>query len=499
MGLGSCVVFIWRHIFGDLAEFVVKFIVNPSGMSPFQQVKNQPNRESNRTQFSFAQGMVYNVPPEVARKDAVRYMKNFELHSDFPRPTKINGYEQLDGEIDSANTEELIFNLFYLRDIPNSKGRLIAFRDDSGDSDANIYSTPLDSISWSKIKDGVDDGAYYQAAAWLFQVSGGDDQPYLYMGNGTDLVKTDGSNVYDVGNSAPGSSPSASAGSAGDINGTTKIAVSYDYGEFGESNLGPSTSITVSDKEIDLSSIPTGGSNVTKRHIWRTDERTYAGEASETFYLAQTIDDNVTTTATLTEAGEVLIASDIEPEDNSVPPKASVVERYAERMWYAGGKIEDGRIYYSKQFLPDVIKKPSNTSKSTHIDDVGAQDGNDIVAMSGGERQLFIFTNKSVWVLKGRSFQNWKLRKVHEIGTYSPRTVKMINGSVYFLGSDFKGIYRTNGRKLERVTAGNEAFFRTIDPTWAKRYYAWVNPLTGEYKVACRETGGNGGGAVGGS
>lgn len=463
-------------------------------MSNIRQVQQSELRESSKVQFDFSKGMISNLGPEIAPGSGVRFMKNFELHSNFPRPTKINGYTSFDGEIDSANTENLIFNLFFIRDTVNGKGRLIAFRDDSNDANARIYATPLDSISWSNIQDGVDNSSYYQAATWLFQNSSGNDVPYLYVCNGTDFYKIDGQNSYSAGNSAPSSAPSASAGSAGNIDGTTKIGVTFDYGEFGESSLGPTTEVTVSDEEIDLSSIPTGGSLVEGRNIWRTDERTYRGQAEEIFFLAKEINDNSTTSTTLTDDGEILVAAKQLPDDNASIPTPSVIASYANRMWYAGGNIENGRIYYSKELKPDVTKKPGNTASNNAIDSVGARDGNDVVAMAGAERQLFILTNKSVWVLRGRGFQNWQLNRAHNIGTYSPRTVKVINGRCYFLGSDFEHIYRTDGRNLESVSSGNESYIRGIDPNWAKRFYAIHNPLSGEYKIGVHRPGGASGG-----
>jgi len=462
---------------------------------PYQQTKQQKNQQNGTTYFSFANGMVYNIPPEVGKQGMVRYMKNFQLWENFPRPTKIRGYETLDGEADSANTEELIWNLFFLRDMKNDKGRILAMRDNSGDAKARLISTPLDTLSWSAVKTDMDAGDYYQVAPWLFQTSSG-DSGWLYLCNGTSAVKTDGQNAYDIGNSAPGSAPSASAGSAGNIDGTTKIAVSYDYGKYGRSNLGPTTTISVTDKEIDLTSIPTGGSNVQQRVIWRTDERTWAGEEEEIFFETLIINDNSTTTATLTDVGDVILAAPQEPDDKSVPPSPAVIERYAERMFYAGGGIKDGRIYYSNKFLPDEIRDPANAANSTEIDDVGAQEGNDIVAMQSAQNQLYIVTNKSIWVLQGRGFKNWQLRRVHSKGTYSPRTCRVINGMLYFLGNDFEGIYRTNGRKLQNITSGNEAFFREMDPQWAKRAYAVVNPMTKEYKIGLHSDAYTSGGAA---
>jgi hypothetical protein len=95
--------------------------------------------------------------------------------------------------------------------------------------------------------------------------------------------------------------PALVQGSAGNVNGTVQYAVTF-LSQGGETTPGPATSITVSNKQVNLTNIPLGASTVQipaiavntviGRNIYRTQN------GGSTFYLLACIQDNVTTSFT---------------------------------------------------------------------------------------------------------------------------------------------------------------------------------------------------------
>lgn len=109
---------------------------------------------------------------------------------------------------------------------------------------------------------------------------------------------------------SPKDSPTVVAGASTGITGTFLYKVTY-VTATGESESGPpSTSLTVSDKKIDLSNIPIGPSGVTARKIYRT--KAYG----IVFYLVTTIADNTTTSYTDSTADTSLGAAIDTPLNN---------------------------------------------------------------------------------------------------------------------------------------------------------------------------------------
>lgn len=105
--------------------------------------------------------------------------------------------------------------------------------------------------------------------------------------------------VYGSYFTPPAAGPSAAAGSVGNVNGTVQYLITF-ISQGGETTEGPATSITVADKQVNLSNIPLGPAttqtpaiatnNVTGRNIYRTQN------GGSMFYLLAVLKDNVTTT-----------------------------------------------------------------------------------------------------------------------------------------------------------------------------------------------------------
>lgn len=84
----------------------------------------------------------------------------------------------------------------------------------------------------------------------------------------------------------------ATAGGAGNVNGTVIYRVVFIGEDSSESEAGSTTSITVSSKQVALSAIPTGSTGCTSRKIYRTEN------GGSTYKLLTTLSDNTTTTYT---------------------------------------------------------------------------------------------------------------------------------------------------------------------------------------------------------
>ena len=107
--------------------------------------------------------------------------------------------------------------------------------------------------------------------------------------------------VYGSYFNPPSAGPSAAQGAAGNVNGTVKYLCTF-ISQGGETTAGPATSITVSNKQVQLTNIPLGppttaSPNIaTNMVIGRNIYRTQNGGSP--FYLLAVIRDNVTTTFT---------------------------------------------------------------------------------------------------------------------------------------------------------------------------------------------------------
>lgn len=107
--------------------------------------------------------------------------------------------------------------------------------------------------------------------------------------------------VYGSFFAPPAAGPSLAQGAAGNVNGVVQYLVTF-ISQGGETTAGPATSINVANKQVALSNIPIGPSQVqvpaiaTNQVNGRNIYRTQAG--GSTFFLLATIQDNVTTTYT---------------------------------------------------------------------------------------------------------------------------------------------------------------------------------------------------------
>ena len=212
---------------------------------------------------------------------------------------------------------------------------------------------------------------------------------HFYMANGTDKVRVyDGTSVWEAGYTKPATAVSAAQGATGVLlAGKYKYHVTYYYKD-GESNPNDTeTEVTITaDKKIELSNIPTGGSRVTQRKLYRTTKD------GDEFHLLTTIEDNTTTTYSdnIPDGG---LGATME-EDNDIPPVASMILNHKARLWYAGDPDNPSRLYFSKALHPESVS-------SFGYWDIGRDDGDIITGLAVNLGALVIFKQYSTWVISG--------------------------------------------------------------------------------------------------
>ena len=150
--------------------------------------------------------------------------------------------------------------------------------------------------------------------------------------------------VRKAGIDPPATACTAADGGSTGITGTFLYKVTFVNRDDYEGNpSAASNSITVSNKTVALSSIPTGGATITQRKIYRTKT------GGAVYYYVATIDDNTTTTYNDTTADASL--TELMLDNNNIPPNASIVYAYLSYMFYC---IDD-EMWFSKAGEPEQV------------------------------------------------------------------------------------------------------------------------------------------------
>lgn len=175
--------------------------------------------------------------------------------------------------------------------------------------------------SGSSVYEELSNRGVGDANIWIgTYLTGASYDAYTYLTDGgIGLKRWDGVTLEDAGLSAPTTAVTAAAatGTGGDMYaGTYKYYVTF-YNGVAESNFSPVATVTIeeSDDGVSLSDIPTGGSTVTARRLYRTDIN-----GSAKYFLAE-IADNTTTTYTDTQSLAPGADEEATPGDTPVDKK----------------------------------------------------------------------------------------------------------------------------------------------------------------------------------
>jgi len=248
-----------------------------------------------------------------------------------------------------------------------------------------------------------------------------------YFVDGTNLKITDGTsgNTRDAEITRPGSGTTVAAQGTGILRGTYDYKVTFYNGTDGhESPASDATStVTINDEQIRLSSIPTGASHVTARRIYR---RKVSGSEVNWFYVHE-IADNSTTQWDDNTLDVDVSATDIAPLSySSSLPGFRYLEQHSGIMFLAG---DDDQLYFT------MAGRPWSVTDSIRVGGEGAV--GKITGLKSFQGLLVIFKEDSIWTLSGVSVETFSTRKILAgVGCQGGHTIVPVGNLLYFLGED---------------------------------------------------------------
>lgn len=239
--------------------------------------------------------------------------------------------------------------------------------------------------------------------------------------NGTDAKKLRETTLETFGLAAPLTAPTLAAGAAGTPTGTYEARVTYYNSNTGhESSAGPtSNQVTLTADILSFSSIPVSpDSQTTHRRLYVRNVDTMAN-----FYLATTVNDNSTTTASWDAADTTLVTRGPDEDENDPPPSGvRVLAWHRSRMFVA----DDTKLYYSKVGLPEAFD-PEN------YEYVAPNDGQRITALYSYGDLLIVLKERSMYGLFGVDPEIWQLRLLSaDIGCTSHQSLTSVDTTLFW-------------------------------------------------------------------
>lgn len=255
----------------------------------------------------------------------------------------------------------------------------------------------------------------------------------LFIVNGVDRLKFDGTNVTNFGITRPTVGTMAgAAGAAGSPNGTYELRVTYVNTATGHESSASNTAsatVMVANQKISVTNVPVSADGqVNARRIYVRNTATQAN-----FYLAGTINDNSGTSITLDflDANLTTIAPTTSSHDRP-PSGATCLAMHRGRMFV----VTPTALYFSGLDKPEAFDP-------LDFETVNDRDGQDLVAVYSDNEVLLIMKERSVWALYGDDPDTWSLVLVNkEIGCSTPRTVVSGGGFIWWWSNS--GLVRWN-------------------------------------------------------
>ena len=162
--------------------------------------------------------------------------------------------------------------------------------------------------------------------------------------------------------------------------------------------------------------------------------------------------------------------------DISSMPQGKFVIVYNDLLYvlYAkkGTTIYPSRAYYSDEISSGNI---SWNNLSTKFISFGYDNGDEITGVAVALNRLIVFKNFSMW-----SYDESSVSKIADIGCNSYRSIKVINGILYW--TNRKGIWRWTGSAPELISGKVQPFFDAISQSTVKNQIAEVYDEN-EYRV----------------
>ena len=272
---------------------------------------------------------------------------------------------------------------------------------------------------------------------------------WVYICTTGGMMKTDGTNLFKWGIDAPTTSPSATAGDAGNLNGTYQWRVTFvrKQGTYVvESNPSPASApLSLSNRAANLTIPISSDPQVNARRIYR-----YGGTRT-TWDLVAEIPDNTTTTYTDNTPDSNLVGAPTLSFYHDPPPVATIAVVHRERIFLAGNPSYPTRVYFSTFGEPEYF--PPSTPDDPYGGswfEVGQQDGQPITGFATVGTMLAIFKPKSCWLLRGESQADFVLQPFGNIGVASQQTIAQYAGMAFLW--DGTNLYLYRGESFENLS-----------------------------------------------
>lgn len=235
---------------------------------------------------------------------------------------------------------------------------------------------------------------------------------YLYIVNGTDAKKFDGTTVYSFSQSTPAAPSSVvDSGVAGTPNGTYEAVIAYynsNTGYYSSSSSG--VSVTVASRQIDINWAAPADPQVT--HVV-VGIRNTANQPRH--YEVTKIAIGTTTYRYNGDSSTLTTLMPDQDENDPLPSGVAAIEWHqgARRMFATDGTT----LFYSGRDKPEAFDPES-------VESVGQNDGQKIVALHYAHDVLLIIKTRSTYILIGQDPEEWRVELLdNAVGTSSFRSV----------------------------------------------------------------------------
>lgn len=290
---------------------------------------------------------------------------------------------------------------------------------------------------------GGDHAFYYKAQDEV--VASAEDRFYvewagfLYWSNAAGTLKRyDGTTVNNIGgHTAPATSPTLSAPSAGLVNGVYLYVITYLHDSTFESAPCDAVSTTVANKKVLVTFADTPPASATHRLIYRS------GGYNPTFNLVAKVPIAATTYTDNTSDFNIS-RKELTTTTNEAPP--TNLDMLVEKSGTLFGALGN-KIYFSKPGQPEYWSAYQYVETATDVTGLGVV-GDSIIA----------FTDDSMYRILGNSIQTISIQKLpFKYGCKHKRTVKSLEGRLIWLSAmdEYDILCSYNGNSVEKLNITN--------------------------------------------
>jgi len=122
-------------------------------------------------------------------------------------------------------------------------------------------------------------------------------------------------------------------------------------------------------------------------------------------------------------------------EDDEAVPIGSCLEEYKNYLFCAGDPKVPNQIVLSD--LNNGLAWSGKDDAYENFFNVGNDDTDAIVGLKSFNDKLYIFKEKSIWVLQGYSYDSFQVYKISDTGAINNSAIEILNSALYFIGSDY--------------------------------------------------------------